>query len=87
MLSHSREKKDLMNITKLNTLKKLAGRVVKDFMQFFCLNKKQSPKGCINHLCNYRRRRKVLKAAIKRRQKEALEDIWTERSPRGYLRD
>ena len=61
MLNHSREKKDLMNITKLNTLSKLAERVVNDFMQFFCLHKKQSPKGCINHICNFRRRRKVLK--------------------------
>ena len=73
MLNHYREKKDLMNITKLNTLSKFAERVVNDFMQLFCLNKKQSPKGCINHICNFRRRRKVLKAAIKRIQRETIQ--------------
>jgi len=73
MLNHSSEKKDLMNITKLNTLPKLAERVVKDFMQFFCLNKKQSPKECINHICNYRSRRKAIKAAIKRIQRESIQ--------------
>ena len=62
-----------MNITKLNTLSKLTKRVVNDFMQFFCLNKKQSPEGGINHICSYKRRRKVLKAAIKRIQRESIQ--------------